>query len=99
MTITLELSLEEEQRLQQMAAQQGKKAEDIALEAVKRLLPSVQHTYTREEIEAVDNELFSHVVSAPEAVGADNESIDADLIAAYEGKPIPSVERRRTHVA
>ena len=39
MTITLELSPEEQQRLQELATQQGKKAEEVVLQAVKRVLP------------------------------------------------------------
>lgn len=60
MPLTLELSPEEEQCLRQLAKKQGRKAEDVALEAVKRLLPPLQREYTREEIEAANNELFSY---------------------------------------
>ncbi len=95
MTITIDLSPEEEQRLQLMAAQQGTDAQEIVLQAVKRLLPRPKPTL--EDIAAADDELFSHIVYAPYAVGADNESIDEDLIAAYENKVIPSVERRRAN--
>ena len=57
MTITLELSPEEEQRLQQLAAQEGKDVQEIALQAVKLLLPRPKPT--PEEIAAAKAELFS----------------------------------------
>ncbi len=39
MTITIDLSPEEQQRLQELARQQGLEAEEVVLRAVKRLLP------------------------------------------------------------
>lgn len=40
MTITLDLSSEEQQRLQDLATQQGLEAQEVVLQAVRRLLPS-----------------------------------------------------------
>lgn len=81
MTITLELTLEEEQRLQQYAAQQGKDAREVALQAIKRLTPRPQPT--AQEIAAAKVELFSHTSSLGYATGLDNEQIDADLAREY----------------
>ena len=77
MTLILELTLEEEQRLQQFAAQQGKDAREVALQAVRQLTPRRQPT--PEEIAAANAELFSHTSSLGYATGLDNEQIDADL--------------------
>ena len=40
MTLTLNLSQEEEQRLRALAAQQGTDAQEIVLDAMRKLLPS-----------------------------------------------------------
>ncbi len=92
---TIEVSDQTFQLLQQMAQVTQQTPDDL----ISSLLPRPRREYTQEEIEAADYELFSHVVHAPYAVGADNESIDADLIAAYDNKPIPSVECRHNHAA
>jgi len=81
MTITIDLSPEEEQRLQFMAEQQGTDAQGIVLQAVKRLLPPPKPT--PEEIAAANKELFSHTSSLGYATGLDNEQIDADLAREY----------------
>ena len=75
--LSLEVPDEQAQPMVEAAQRSGQTLEEWALHQLRRIAP------TSQEREAALADLAKHIVTAPHAVGADNESIDRDLALEY----------------
>ncbi len=76
---TIEVSEQTYQTIQQRAQAARQTPSDL----IASLFAPPRREYTQEELQEADRHILACTVHAPYAVGADNESIDADLLRAY----------------
>ena len=84
-TLTFELQDEIYEVLQQMAKKSGRPVEELALKWLVQYIPRPRLPLTDEEAKAAEQRFRSHfgAVSSGNPRSADNEQIDADLMAEY----------------